>query len=119
MTPEQQAKLISKTNYGKAAKLTTPVVQEITKQFAHRAPEFIARPLHETCDIVYNEMYNQMMKAVAHFKDPSDAFEALTTIAARWGTEHVMQGIEMSKQMQEYVKTINTGTGKLPKEGGI
>lgn len=110
MTPEQQANLISKTNYGKAAKLTTPIVQEITKQFAHRAPEFIARPLHETCDIVYNEIVNQL----SH-EDQCD----LITIAARWGTEHIMQAIEMSKQMQEYVKTINTGTGKPPKEGGI
>jgi hypothetical protein len=114
MTPEQQAKLINETNYGKAGSLTHLIVIEITKKFAHRAPEFLVKPMHEIVDIVFEEFQQQLMQASGKFDKPEEAFEYLIDIASRWGTEHVMQSIEMTRQMKAHMESLqnktNTGT---------
>jgi len=95
MTPEQEA--ISKTQFAQASIMTGPVVKHITEKMAPRAMEFMSKPLHESVDIVYEEFVDQL-KGLTH--------EYLVYIAARWGTEHVMQGIEQSKKIKEYVETL-------------
>lgn len=101
MTTEQQAKLINETQYGKAGSLTQPIVQEITKKFAHRAEEFMKRPMHETVDIIFKEFNNLL-------SDQTDS--QLQEIASRWGTEHVMQSIEMSIRMKQMMEQMQNPT---------
>jgi hypothetical protein len=116
-TPEQEAKAIAQTEYGRVAEYTTPIVKNIAEKLAHRAGEFMILPIDVVVKEVYDVIYIQVYRAVTDkCKNQDEACNMLHAIATRWATEHVMQSIETSKRMKEYMQAAQSSTVKPPNE---